>query len=204
MTRRLIRPVFDPVVIPTENIIIQYESYDNYLKSPRWEYLRQETLERDGRKCRLCNSSEYLNVHHRKYPKNWGEETVDDLTTLCQRCHEKFSLWKTESKKRIKSVTPRKTGTPRSPGGYNGRVVSLLFKKKLIATKNHYNITKTSVKVCEILEISVPETKEGKIGVIKDFYEQTRKAEAKIAYQLKKKKDLVPVSKAIDDLFGLG
>jgi hypothetical protein len=32
-----------------------------------------------------------LEVHHRRYPENWGEETVYDLTTLCHNCHARLA-----------------------------------------------------------------------------------------------------------------
>lgn len=63
-------------------------AYDEYMDSPEWQALRQEALERDGRRCRLCNARRGLEVHHRYYPAVMGTETVDALTTLCHPCHE--------------------------------------------------------------------------------------------------------------------
>lgn len=60
-----------------------------YLLTDRWDSLRSQRLEMDGHRCRLCNSPAEC-VHHRSYPKILGEETVDDLTSLCERCHRKF------------------------------------------------------------------------------------------------------------------
>jgi hypothetical protein len=65
-------------------------TYEEYITSPRWAALRQEALARDGFRCRGCNTTEDLEVHHRCYPAVLGTETIDDLTTLCggsDGCH---------------------------------------------------------------------------------------------------------------------
>ncbi len=64
------------------------KAYRDYMQSEAWKRLRRQALERDGRRCRLCNGSEALQVHHRYYPEVLGTETVDALTTLCGSCHE--------------------------------------------------------------------------------------------------------------------
>lgn len=63
--------------------------YDEYLKTPEWIAKRDEVLDRDDHRCRVCNSEENLNVHHRTYVRR-GNEDLNDLTTLCQPCHEYF------------------------------------------------------------------------------------------------------------------
>ena len=62
------------------------ERYWDYLGSEAWKIRRDMALERDGRRCRLCNSKDRLEVHHRTY-KRRGNEKLDDLTTLCNKCH---------------------------------------------------------------------------------------------------------------------
>jgi len=62
--------------------------YDKYLKSKAWQKLKQQAIDRD-KCCRLCSSTKYLHVHHRKYSR-FGSESVDDLTTLCRKCHDMF------------------------------------------------------------------------------------------------------------------
>jgi len=66
------------------------EAYYKYLRTPVWKQKRQEAIDRDGGRCRLCNSSKKLHVHHRRYPKILGEEPLEDLTTLCEICHNIF------------------------------------------------------------------------------------------------------------------
>ncbi len=61
-------------------------SYDDYLRSPHWIMTRAEALERDGHRCRLCSSTEKLQVHHSTYENLWDEDPLD-LITLCDHCH---------------------------------------------------------------------------------------------------------------------
>jgi predicted HNH restriction endonuclease len=65
-------------------------AYEEYLKSPRWKELKNQALLKSGNKCQVCNSSFKLNVHHREYPKLWGEEPQSFLTVLCNKCHKLF------------------------------------------------------------------------------------------------------------------
>jgi hypothetical protein len=69
-----------------------YSTYDDYLRSPVWQAKRREALQRDGYRCRVCDSAEQLQVHHRRYPAVLGTETMDDLTTLCDACHQRHHL----------------------------------------------------------------------------------------------------------------
>src|SRR5712671_1523701 len=64
--------------------------YEEYLRTPEWTQKRDQTLERDGYHCRVCNSSENLHVHHRTYVRRGNENINEDLTTLCRKCHEHF------------------------------------------------------------------------------------------------------------------
>jgi hypothetical protein len=66
-----------------------YIPYEELLKDKRWQKKRQIILNRDHHQCKMCSSSEALNVHHRyyiyqvfpwKYPDN-------ALVTLCSSCH---------------------------------------------------------------------------------------------------------------------
>ena len=78
---------------PDENFLqpplnhITWEDKQDYLNSPKWKYLRQKILIRDGFSCTSCNSAENLEVHHITYD-NWRQEKLEDLTTLCRNCHE--------------------------------------------------------------------------------------------------------------------
>lgn len=62
--------------------------YQEYLKSGQWKTIRAQRLAMDNGECVLCGEKAE-NVHHRRYPKALGTETVRDLVSLCRGCHEK-------------------------------------------------------------------------------------------------------------------
>jgi len=62
------------------------EAYQEYLKSETWETIRAQRLATDNGECVLCGEGA-RHVHHRRYPKKWGTETINDLVSLCVRCH---------------------------------------------------------------------------------------------------------------------
>lgn len=63
--------------------------YREYLLTEHWQETRERALWRADRQCRLCSSTEDLNVHHRTYER-LGCEHNNDLTVLCRDCHAKF------------------------------------------------------------------------------------------------------------------
>lgn len=60
---------------------------EEYLKSEHWKQLKAQKLKLTPF-CEECPSKNYLDVHHLVY-KNLYDVTVDDLQTLCRRCHRK-------------------------------------------------------------------------------------------------------------------
>ena len=62
------------------------EEYDEYLKSPEWLRRRERRLFNDGYRCMMCGSAKNLNVHHITYDHVYNEP-MEDLVTLCNRCH---------------------------------------------------------------------------------------------------------------------
>ena len=78
-------------MIERKNMNIQiYRNYSEYLQSETWTKIKKEILYRDSGKCRVCNSINNLHIHHRQYPKVYGEELLTDLITLCKYCHDLF------------------------------------------------------------------------------------------------------------------
>ena len=57
------------------------ELYQEYLKSDTWGIIRLQRLAVDNNECVLC-SERAEHVHHRRYPKKWGIETVDEIHNL--------------------------------------------------------------------------------------------------------------------------
>ena len=79
-----------------------FKNYNQYLKSDLWKTIRERVLERDGRVCKgrahammlqLASPDEAaqfteLHVHHYRYDRDTLlGENIDDLITLCSKCH---------------------------------------------------------------------------------------------------------------------
>lgn len=87
------------------------ELYHEYLMTETWRDIRKRVLNRDKRRCRLCDSPKKLRVHHRNYPKVFGEESLNDLITLCEKCHTLFhgNNYIKIKKNKAKKVKKKKT-----------------------------------------------------------------------------------------------
>ena len=66
--------------------LMQFNSYEEFLKTDEWKQIAQMVKERDGHKCVICGSTENLNAHHIGYDGDCLDE--NDIVTLCNRCHE--------------------------------------------------------------------------------------------------------------------
>lgn len=72
-----------------------YYKYDKLLNTTEWKAKRLKILLRDGYRCRYCNSTNNLDIHHlyyNKYPngklvKPW-DYPDSALITLCRTCHK--------------------------------------------------------------------------------------------------------------------
>lgn len=74
--------------------------YSVYIKSKFWVIRRNRYFQDFGRKCLLCNSSKFVQVHHQEYDNNYyGSEKDEMLIGLCRDCHEQFhSIYGTKKK----------------------------------------------------------------------------------------------------------
>jgi hypothetical protein len=61
-------------------------TYSDYLKTNEWRWIRERALVEYEHKCKLCDSVDRLEVHHKRYPPR-GTEQSKDLIVLCHRCH---------------------------------------------------------------------------------------------------------------------
>jgi len=52
-----------------------------------WRNLRDEVLERDNYRCTICGGKENLDVHHIKPKRKDGQDVLENLVTLCEKCH---------------------------------------------------------------------------------------------------------------------
>jgi len=52
-----------------------------------YEKLRQQVLRRDGWHCQSCGSMLNLEVHHKEFRSRLGDDSEENLITLCTACH---------------------------------------------------------------------------------------------------------------------
>ena len=52
-----------------------------------YDGLRQQILRRDGWKCQSCGAMSNLEVHHRQFRSHSGEDSEENLITLCKAWH---------------------------------------------------------------------------------------------------------------------
>ena len=53
-----------------------------------YEQLRLQILERDSWRCQNCGAKEHLEVHHKEFRSHTGDDSEENLITLCSSCHE--------------------------------------------------------------------------------------------------------------------
>ena len=52
-----------------------------------YEMLRQQILRRDGWRCQSCGTMTNLEVHHKAFRSHSGDDSEDNLITMCTACH---------------------------------------------------------------------------------------------------------------------
>jgi len=52
------------------------------------EKLRQQVLRRDGWRCQLCGTMANMEVHRKRFRRHSGDDSKENLITLCTACHE--------------------------------------------------------------------------------------------------------------------
>jgi hypothetical protein len=85
------------------------QPYGQFLCTPYWRAVANKVKDRDGRRCKTCESVDRLEAHHP--PKTYsihGEEHLHmgRLITLCHSCHSKFH-GKEERPTSAYSVSPK-------------------------------------------------------------------------------------------------
>ena len=63
-----------------------WKEYREHLKSPEWDAIRKQAMSRDGHLCQDCGRQVATEVHHLSYD-NVGEESPEELVSLCSECH---------------------------------------------------------------------------------------------------------------------
>ncbi len=64
-----------------------FADYADYMASDWWRSLRDHTLDYLGRACEFCHGAA-AQVHHVRYPRRFGYESVKSLFAVCERCHD--------------------------------------------------------------------------------------------------------------------
>ena len=52
-----------------------------------YEQLRNQVLRRDGWRCQSCGTTSNLEVHHQEFRSHSGDDSEQNLITLCSACH---------------------------------------------------------------------------------------------------------------------
>ena len=71
---------------------VTHKQYCKYLSSSKWKAIKKRLL-MDNYTCTTigCNKTTNLTIHHLTY-KNFGNENLNDLITLCKDCHKQIHL----------------------------------------------------------------------------------------------------------------
>lgn len=87
---------------------IENMPYSDFLNTIYWRGVSLFVKRRDGWRCSECGSTKKIKVHHKTYD-NHGAETMhlEDLTTLCDKCHKKaHNLIEREKEEKAQAPTP--------------------------------------------------------------------------------------------------
>jgi 5-methylcytosine-specific restriction endonuclease McrA len=59
------------------------------IRMDRTQYpeLQRAILLRDGWRCQVCGTRSHLEVHHQQFRSRSGDDTEENLITLCHDCH---------------------------------------------------------------------------------------------------------------------
>jgi 5-methylcytosine-specific restriction endonuclease McrA len=61
-----------------------------HLDSAEYDCLRQQVLRRDGWRCQWCGTMLNLEVHHKQFRNHSGDDSEENLVTVCRSCHSEF------------------------------------------------------------------------------------------------------------------
>jgi 5-methylcytosine-specific restriction endonuclease McrA len=57
------------------------------LDPDHYDHLRRQVLRRDGWRCQSCGTMSNLEVHHKEFRSQSGDDLEQNLITLCSACH---------------------------------------------------------------------------------------------------------------------
>ncbi len=67
-------------------------SYRDFIKSDFWRIQKEVWYSQHKKRCARCKTTKYINLHHKRYPKNnrYLGLSDNDFTALCRGCHFKY------------------------------------------------------------------------------------------------------------------
>lgn len=65
------------------------QDYRIYISSKWWTDRKTLYYKYHAKKCAVCESTKYIQLHHMTY-KDYGHEKDEHLVALCRGCHEEF------------------------------------------------------------------------------------------------------------------
>jgi len=60
------------------------------LNAKLYAELRNQVLRRDSWRCQVCGAMSNLEVHHKAFRSHSGDDTEQNLITLCSNCHSEI------------------------------------------------------------------------------------------------------------------
>jgi 5-methylcytosine-specific restriction endonuclease McrA len=67
--------------------LVQPKSPPLRLDRDQYDLLRSQVVRRDGWRCQSCGSMSNLEVHHKDFRSHSGDDSEENLITLCNACH---------------------------------------------------------------------------------------------------------------------
>jgi 5-methylcytosine-specific restriction endonuclease McrA len=58
------------------------------LDAEAYQQLCRQVVERDSWRCQSCGSMQQLQVHHKQFRSHSGDDSEENLITLCDQCHK--------------------------------------------------------------------------------------------------------------------
>jgi hypothetical protein len=132
-----------------------FNSYDEYLKSPLWQEIRNKVLERDKQICCVC-SKVGNQVHHLSYNiEVLNGQDMDKLKCICGRCHKQIEF---KGKIKKKRRTKQNYNLPKEKLSVNAANNKMLELKKQYNKNLPKNMTESREKLIEILFVPDEQT----------------------------------------------
>lgn len=113
--------------LPSAETIGGFQSTSSSRNIPNWDHLARQTKKRDNWTCQHCEKqggqlgSAELHAHHIEPRSKGGEDTLNNLITVCHSCHEELHDHRIPSGSRPNSSSAKiRTGTQTNKPKING------------------------------------------------------------------------------------